>query len=962
MYNAQEKLLREMARSEPLAKRARAMSDAPKADSPNGIKLLRVVRVDDDHAELEVYFYNDNYLKTIVDKYQADNSQARNILPISGGTRILAGSALGQVQVDSSGAPPNAAISHVDGESILRLVVKPVGDYSTYTLRVSGVCVRPSLFDPLFSEIHFKFRPGCFNNNCAPEWESALPPLGEPAIDYLAKDYDSFRATMIEAMMRRVPEWEPTSEADLDMVLAELFSVAADELSDYQDRVMNEAYIASARKRVSLARHSRLVDYHIHQGSQASTRLALEIKEDSGGVIEFWLDKGLKVWAGDSKAESNKKKETDSSVVFVSRNDEPQVVHQYLNNIGLYTWSDTITTLKAGSTRADLKLYKKLYLADLTTAVAASTKAEAKKIRNLIRAGNIQYLVIQEHLNPETGFRAGRDPAKRQLLKLIPGREGADAVLDPITGEWFVRVRWEKADSLRHDYCFTVDCSSGKVENISLFHGNLIEVFHGRSEKIVFKDQGEPIIIENVNLTFPSLDVSVGYDSITITTHGLVTGQPIRLITGGTLPGGLLPSATYYIIRVDADTFQFATNVWNAFAGTVVDLTSSGSGSSTMTGDDNPLEFYYERTRWGTLCRLPETALAYRQTDTGGDVPPHSTLKLTVETPGGDSEEWNEVPSLIHSDDSAENGDHFVVETDENRRSSIRFGNGKNGMDLPSGAQVVCEYQYGLPLEGNVGADSILNFDADEVNGAPAPKIETCWNPFDVINGIEREPVAEIIRRVPEAYRQRQLRAITLSDYVDRAKGIEGVSAATAAYAWTGSWRTVRITIDPTGSTELSATLRKEVASYLNAVRLIGEDIEIRPPVFVPLDIRVTLCAAPDVWPDDIRFALEQEFSAGWTPDGRMGFFHPDNWTFGQKLFASQIIGRALQVKGVEHAVEQGIGGGKTISVYIKRWNSPFSADESLTQLAPNEIIRVENDPDNIEAGFIKFEIKGGRQ
>ena len=158
-----------------------------------------------------------------------------------------------------------------------------------------------TLFDPLFAEIRFKFRPGCFNNNCAPEWDAALPPDDDPAIDYQAKDYGSFREAMITAMRTRVPGWEPTSEADLDMVLAELFSVAADELSDYQDRVMNEAYAVSARKRVSLARHARLMDYHVHQGSQASTWLALEIDHEAG-QHSFELIPGLTAWSGPNVA------------------------------------------------------------------------------------------------------------------------------------------------------------------------------------------------------------------------------------------------------------------------------------------------------------------------------------------------------------------------------------------------------------------------------------------------------------------------------------------------------------------------------------------------------------------------------------------------------------------------------------------------------------------------------------
>jgi hypothetical protein len=890
MYEEPETPLRELARSEPLLERARLMTEAPGPNAPNGLRMIRVISVDTatDRAVLDVHFYNLNYLPTILNRYNTNNSRAKSIFPISGGTRVRAGAAAGQVQVMSTPSPPLAITIPDVSKAIVRIIVSPIGDYSTYTLGVSASAVPASLFDPLFSEIRFKFRPGCFNNNCAPEWDAALQPFDEPVIDYMAKDYNSFRQTMITRMSQRVPEWEATSEADLDVVIAELFSVAADELSDYQDRVMNEAYLASSRKRVSIARHSRLMDYHIHQGSQASTWLALEIGHDGVGQKSFELKPGLHVWTGAT--------EEKSTVDFLSKYETTQVVHQYLNSMALYSWpstsgSDTITTLKAGSTRADLKLYRRLYAYDSIAPIEITTQAAANEIRDLIRTGRVRQLLIEEHLNPKTGFQPGRNPAKRQRLRLIPS--GAESVHDPITNEWMVRVRWDKRDALQHDYCFHVDCpanepglAQGEVEFVSLFHGNLIEVFHGLQQTTIFREEGEEL-----------------------------SDNPLA-----------------------------------------------------------PLEFHYERTRfgeaarWGVISRLPEVALAYMQTKPGGLVPPVSTLKVDVLAPGAAVDTWDEVPNFIHSDDSSENGDHFVVETDENRRSVIRFGNGRNGRELPDGSIVTCTYQHGLPLDGNVGYDRIVNFDPATVTTdppAPAVTLRRCWNPFDVTNGIDREPVAEIIRRVPEAYRYRQLRAVTLADYVARAKEIEGVSAAAARYAWTGSWRTVRVTIDPIGTNELSYELRKTVADYLNAVRLIGEDLEIRPPIFVPLEIKVVLCAEPDVWAEDIRFVLEQEFSTGWTPDGRKGFFHPDLWTFGQPLFASQIIGRAMQVRGVEHAVGQKVGVGaseKTISVSIKRRNSTVLPTDSLTQLNYNEIIQVMNDPDHLEQGTIVFDVKGGRQ
>ena len=172
-------------------------------------------------------------------------------------------------------------------------------------------------------------------------------------------------------------------------------------------------------------------------------------------------------------------------------------------------------------------------------------------------------------------------------------------------------------------------------------------------------------------------------------------------------------------------------------------------------------------------------------------MPPQSTLVVQVLPPGGGAETWDEEISFIHADDSEEFGSVFVVETDELRRSLIRFGNGVNGRQLPPGAVVQCSYQVGAGLDGNVGADTLTHFDPTFhplVTGA------TIRNPLDVTNGRAPEPREEIIRRVPEAYRARQLRAVTLADYVKRAEELPEVSRAAARYAWTGSWRTVQVT------------------------------------------------------------------------------------------------------------------------------------------------------------------------
>ena len=67
----------------------------------------------------------------------------------------------------------------------------------------------------------------------------------QPVIDYLTKDYAGFRQAMLDQIPLRLPAWKDRSESDFGVVLIELFAYVADILSYYQDRVANEAYLAT---------------------------------------------------------------------------------------------------------------------------------------------------------------------------------------------------------------------------------------------------------------------------------------------------------------------------------------------------------------------------------------------------------------------------------------------------------------------------------------------------------------------------------------------------------------------------------------------------------------------------------------------------------------------------------------------------------------------------------------------
>lgn len=99
-----------------------------------------------------------------------------------------------------------------------------------------------------------------------------------PAIDYLSKDFASFRQVMLDRLSATLPQWEERHLPDLGMTLVDLLAYVGDYLSYYQDAVATEAYLGTARQRISVRRHARLLDYVLHEGCNARTWVHVEVQ------------------------------------------------------------------------------------------------------------------------------------------------------------------------------------------------------------------------------------------------------------------------------------------------------------------------------------------------------------------------------------------------------------------------------------------------------------------------------------------------------------------------------------------------------------------------------------------------------------------------------------------------------------------------------------------------------------
>ncbi|MBD0260131.1 MAG: hypothetical protein ICV83_30810, partial [Cytophagales bacterium] len=169
----------------------------------------------------------------------------------------------------------------VEGRNVLRLVAAQPGDFTVYTFRINDLRI-----DPFFNDVSFSFKANCPSDldcqppgpDCPPDAEVDFP------VNYLARDFWSYRRALLDFASLRYPDWTDRLEADAGVMMVEVMSALADEMAYYQDRVSREAYLETATQRRSIRHHARLVDYAIHDGLGATVWVDVTVQPGNGGV------------------------------------------------------------------------------------------------------------------------------------------------------------------------------------------------------------------------------------------------------------------------------------------------------------------------------------------------------------------------------------------------------------------------------------------------------------------------------------------------------------------------------------------------------------------------------------------------------------------------------------------------------------------------------------------------------
>ena len=263
----------------------------------------------------------------------------------------------------------NSILEDINKKSDSALVVFPdkQGDFSIYTIRLvkdrSNPEIPPDGYDILLSRKGFSFKVECSDNlDCKPEKQCMdSHSLQNPTIDYMAKDFASFRRLMLDRLSQIIPSWKERNPADVGIVLVELLSYIGDHLSYLQDAVGTETYLGTARKRISVRRHARLLDYFIKEGCNSRAWVCIDIDRVHSGTI---VPKGTRLLTSSDHDSNNKSGIIVNQQSFKEALRSGAEAFETMYNITLfyahnsilfYNWGDSYCCLPVGSTHATLR-------------------------------------------------------------------------------------------------------------------------------------------------------------------------------------------------------------------------------------------------------------------------------------------------------------------------------------------------------------------------------------------------------------------------------------------------------------------------------------------------------------------------------------------------------------------------------------------------------------------------------
>jgi hypothetical protein len=280
--------------------------------------------------------------------------------------------------------------------------------------------------------------------------DPAAPPAapedpGAVDVSYLAKDFDSYKRLMLDHIAVLQPQWRERHPADMANALVDILAYAADNLSYYQDAVGTEAYLGTARRRVSLKRHARLLDYRGHEG--CSARVWVQIKVSREACLRAGLPllcSAPRPGAESFRVESLRAPPADGLPVFQTMVDARLFPEH--DRLEIYAWGARDYAVGPG---------------DLTVALVGHHPR--------LVCGDV--LIFTEEIDPLSGDPKGADRAHRHAVRLD---RDPKLDVDRLSGDDITQIWWSRADALPFDLQVARSAGGRTLTAISVARGNIV--------------------------------------------------------------------------------------------------------------------------------------------------------------------------------------------------------------------------------------------------------------------------------------------------------------------------------------------------------------------------------------------------------------------------------------------------------------------------------------------------------
>lgn len=301
---------------------------------------------------------------------------------------------------------------------------------------------------------------------------AATKPVPNNLISYLFKDFQSFRQLMLDSLSHDVPRLSERHEADQMMATVEVLAYAADHLSYFQDAVATEAYLDTARRRVSVRRHARLINYVFHEGCTPRTWLHIAVRK------QCVVSKRFKASAAPDLQRERRVYETlESAVLYPS-----------LNNMTLWDYADPSFAVVKGATAA---------------MIVRAIEQRIDTADDVLGKGSV--LIFELHRR-RTGAKASA--SVRQAVRLTKPVRNYPHPAEP--GKVLTYVEWDEDDALTFD--FPARVTTGAAGYATFVLGNIVAADFGETV-------ADPIVGRTLDASgrlrifAPQLTYAVPYDA-----------------------------------------------------------------------------------------------------------------------------------------------------------------------------------------------------------------------------------------------------------------------------------------------------------------------------------------------------------------------------------------------------------------------------------------------------------------